>query len=70
MLKTLCSFAVCQVVTLGNLAVSWPAYSLDLNPIENLWAILKQRLQKQIGFWGTLEKKLSYFATKCPLERV
>ena len=27
--------------------LEWPAYSPDLNPTENLWAILKQRLRKQ-----------------------
>ena len=27
--------------------LEWPAYSPDLSPIENLWAILKQRLRKQ-----------------------
>ena len=43
--------------TIGNLlqenewkVLEWPAYSPDLKPIENLWAILKQRLQKQTVF--------------------
>jgi len=24
--------------------ISWPPYSPDLNPIENIWAVLKQKL--------------------------
>ena len=36
--------------------LEWPAYSPDLNPIENLWAILKQQLRKQTVFWENLEK--------------
>ena len=26
--------------------LDWPANSLDLNPIENLWAIIKRRIEK------------------------
>ena len=38
--------------------LEWPAYSPDLDPIEILWAILKQRLRKQTIFWGNLEEKV------------
>lgn len=38
--------------------LKWPAYSPDLNPIENLWAILKKRLQKQTITWENLEEKV------------
>ena len=37
--------------------LEWPANSPDLNSIENLWAILKQRLRKQF-FWENLEESV------------
>ena len=38
--------------------LEWPAYSPYLNPIENLWVVLKQRLRKQTVFWENLEEKV------------
>ncbi|KAG9299144.1 hypothetical protein G9A89_020457 [Geosiphon pyriformis] len=32
---------------LPNCILSWPSYSSDLNPIENIWAILKRNVEKK-----------------------
>ena len=26
--------------------IEWPSFSLDLNPIENLWGLMKEKLSK------------------------
>ena len=40
--------------------LEWPACSWDLNSFENLWAILKHRLQKQTVFFGeNIKEKVS-----------
>ncbi|RPA80282.1 hypothetical protein BJ508DRAFT_210455, partial [Ascobolus immersus RN42] len=33
-----------------------PSYSPDLNPIENVWRIMKQRIKARLRFPGTLEE--------------
>ena len=40
-------------------SLDWLAYSPDINPIENLWAILKEKVEKEVNLRLMKKKKLS-----------
>ena len=64
-------------------SLDWPPQSPDLNPIENLWAIIKHKLYENITFpknrneliervqkiWGELSLELAENLADSPLNR-